>query len=261
MQFGVSTASLYPLHVEDAFRELAVRGIKTAEIFANSTCEAQEPYISMMNDTAKEYGMTVRSFHPFSSPMESVFLFGTYDRRIEEMLALYRGFFEGMNKLGAEVFVVHGAIASSKCTPEHYVKQFRLLSETGSEYGIQVAQENVCYCLSGQVEFLKMMKRELADRAKFVLDLKQARRSGTDPCEFIDALGSSIIHCHVSDANADCDCLPVGKGKFDFAELFRRMQATGYDGSYIVELYRHNYDSFDELKDSAERLREIYSRI
>ena len=258
MRFGVSTASLYPLHVEDAFQELAVRGVKTAEVFANSTCEGQEPYISMIKEKADEYGITIPSFHPFSSPMESVFLFSTYDRRIEEMLSLYRGFFASMQKLGARIFVLHGAISSSKCEPEHYVRQFALLSEIGSEYGVTVAQENVCYCLSGNLDFLKMMKRELGSRARFVLDLKQARRSNADVFEYIDALGSSIVHCHVSDANADCDCLPVGYGGFDFAALFRRMNAVGYDGRYIVELYRHNYDTFDELKESADRLSEIY---
>lgn len=258
MHFGASTASLYPLHVEDAFNELAVRGIKTAEIFANSSCEGQEPYISMLKDTADRYSIDVRSFHPFSSPMESVFLFSTYDRRIEEMVTLYRGFFESMKKLGAEIFVLHGAILSSKCPDEHYIRQFRMLSDIGREYGITVAQENVCYCMSGRLEFLKMMKRELGSSANFVLDLKQARRSNEDVFSYIDALGDNIIHCHVSDADSDNDCLPVGKGRFDFAELFRRMEAVGYNGSYIVELYRHNYDSFDELKESVDRLQEIY---
>ncbi len=257
MQIGVSTASLYPLHVEDAFRELAVRGIKTVEVFANSTCEGGEPYISMIRDMAQENGISIPSFHPFSSPMESVFLFSTYDRRVEEMLTLYRGFFESMKKLGARIFVLHGAILSSKCTPEHYVKQFRMLAEIGKEYGVTVAQENVCYCLSGNIDFLKMMKKELGEYASFVLDLKQARRSKGDIFEYVDALGDRLIHCHVSDADADNDCLPVGKGCFDFTELYKRMSAYGFDGSYIVELYRQNYDSFDELKQSADRLSEM----
>ena len=260
-RIGVSTASLYPLHVEDAFNELAVRGIKTAEVFANSTCEGQEPYISMIKDTAQNYGIEIPSFHPFSSPMESVFLFSTYDRRIEEMLTLYRGFFESMRKLSAKIFVLHGAILSSKCSPEHYVKQFRLLAEIGREYGITVAQENVCYCLSGKLDFLKMMKRELGDYANFVLDLKQARRSKEDIFDYISALGDRLIHCHVSDGDADRDCLPVGCGNFNFGELFRRMADIGYNGKYIVELYRSNYDDFDDLKDSAERLSEIIISI
>ena len=254
MNIGVSTASLYPLHAEDAFRELAVRGIRTIEVFANSTCEAKEPIISVMTGLAEEHGITVPSLHPFSSPMESVYLFGSYDRRIEEMLELYRCFFEGMNKLGARIFILHGAIKSSKCSPEHYVKQFRLLAETAREYGITVAQENVCYCLSGEPDFLRMMKRELGEYAKFVLDLKQARRSGADIFGLADALGDSIIHCHVSDADADSDCLPIGKGSFDFRAFHERMAAYGYDGSYIVELYRHNYSDFDELVQSSDAL-------
>lgn len=261
MNIGVSTASLYPLHVEDAFRELAVRGIKTVEVFANSTCEGQEPYISMLCDMAMENSITVPSFHPFSSPMESVFLFSTYDRRIEEMLSLYRGFFGSMQKLGAKIFVLHGAILSSNCPPEHYVKQFRLLSEIGREFGITVAQENVCYCLSGKLDFLKMMKKELGDNAAFVLDLKQARRSGDTPLDYVKALGSSIIHCHVSDSDAENDCLPVGWGDFDFRSLFGEMLNGGYDGSFIVELYRSNYKEFDDLKTSAENLTEIISNL
>lgn len=257
MNIGVSTASLYPLHAEDAFRELAVRGIKTVEVFANSTCEAQEPILSMMTDIRDKHDITVPSLHPFSSPMESVYLFGSYDRRVDEMLTLYRGFFEGMNRLGAKIFVLHGAIKSSKCTPEHYVKQFRLLAETAREYGVTVAQENVCYCLSGELDFLRMMKRELGGYAKFVLDLKQARRSGADILGQVDALGESIIHCHVSDADPDSDCLPIGRGSFDFRALHERLSAYGYDGSYIVELYRHNYGDFDELAHSADTLAEL----
>ncbi|MBQ8170449.1 MAG: sugar phosphate isomerase/epimerase [Oscillospiraceae bacterium] len=261
MNIGVSTASLYPLHVEDAFSELASLGIKNIEIFANSTCEGQEPYISMIKRMAEENNISVPSFHPFSSPMESVFLFSEYDRRINEMLSLYRGFFESMKKLGAKIFVLHGAIASSKCEPRHYVKQFRMLAEAGREYGVTVAQENVCYCLSGRLDFLKMLKQELGEYAAFVLDLKQVRRSGENVSDYVDALSDKIIHCHVSDADADRDCLPVGKGSFDFRALFERMAANGFDGNYIVELYRSNYDTFSELKNSADRLLEISSAL
>ncbi len=261
MKIGVSSASLYPLHAEDAFRELAARGIKTAELFANSTSEAKDPVISMISDTIQENGMNITSFHPFSSPMESVFLFSTYDRRIEEMLDMYSGFFDSMNRLGAKIFVLHGAILSSKCSPEHYVKQFRLLSEIGREHGVTVAQENVSYCLSGDLEFLKMMKRELGDHARFVLDLKQTRRSHADVFDYVRELGENIIHLHISDGDGDKDCLPVGHGGFDFRRLMREMSEIGYDGAYIVELYRENYDTFDRLRESVDRLEEIAATL
>lgn len=261
MKIGVSTASLYPLHIEDAFAALAEMGIKTAEVFANSTCEAREPYISQICGIRDRNNMMIPSFHPFSSPMESVFLFSTYDRRVEEMTELYREFFGAMNRLGARIFVLHGAILSSGCTVPHYLKQFRMLSEAGREFGVTVAQENVSYCLSGDLEFLKTMKRELGDHASFVLDLKQARRSGDDPLEYIDALGTSVVHCHLSDANADCDCLPIGKGSFDFALFAKKLLSVGYDGAFIVELYRRNFGELSELRESVELLSEIIDKV
>lgn len=261
MKIGVSTASLYPLHVEDAFKTLCEMGIKIVEVFANSTCEGEEPCVSEIIGMQKNFGVEITSFHPFSSPMESVFLFSTYDRRIDEMMTLYRSFFESMNKLGAKIFVLHGAISSSKCTPEHYLKQFAILSDAGREYGITVAQENVSYCLSGKLEFLKMMKRELGDKANFVLDLKQARRSRENPLDYVKELGESIVHCHISDADSERDCLAVGAGNFDFGELVKALKSQGFDGNLIVELYRQNYGEFSELKTSAEKLYEIIEKI
>ena len=257
MKIGVSTASLYPLHAEDAFAELAKLGVKTAEVFANATCEGQEPIISQIMKIRDENGMTVTSFHPFSSPMESVFVFSEYDRRIAEMMELYRSFFGSMNKLGAKIFVLHGAILSSKCTVSHYLKQFRMLAEAGREFGVTVAQENVSYCLSGRLEFLKTMKRELGEYANFVLDLKQARRSGEDPLEYVEQLGSSIVHCHLSDGDDSRDCLPIGRGTFDFNALIKRLRSNGFDGALIVELYRSNYGDFSELKISVDTLMDM----
>lgn len=248
---------MYPLHAEDAFSELCGLGVKNIEVFANSVYEGGEECTSKILGMKEQYGIDVTSFHPFSSPMESVFLFSTYDRRIDEMMTLYRAFFKSMNRLGAKVFVLHGAILSSKCSAEHYFKQFRMLAQAGRECGITVAQENVSYCLSGNIDFLKAMKRELGDYANFVLDLKQARRSGGNPLDYVRELGESIVHCHLSDANADHDCLPLGKGNFDFVELVGRLLDNGFDGAMIVELYRHDYGDFSELRESADYIKAI----
>lgn len=261
MEIGVSTASLYPLHIEDAFAKLAELGVSTAEIFANATIEAREPYLSQVCDIRDKNDMVITSFHPFSSPMESVFLFSSYDRRIEEMMTLYEEFFGSMKMLGAKIFVLHGAILSNKCTVGHYLEQFRRLSDIGRRFGVTVAQENVSYCMSGDLEFLKIMKRELGDYACFVLDLKQARRSGRDPFDFIDALGTSIVHCHLSDASPDKDCLPIGKGDFDFTLFAKKLLSIGYDGAFIVELYRENYGEFKELRKSVDILAEIVDKL
>ena len=110
------------------------------------------------------------------------------------------------------------------------------------------------YCMSGSLDFLLRMKLELGDYAKFVLDLKQSRRSHADAFDYVRSLGGSIVHLHISDADSDRDCLPVGQGSFDFRRLMQELSAVGYDGAYIVELYRENYDQFTRLRESVDSL-------
>ena len=62
MNIGVSTASLYPLHIEDAFAKLAELGVRTAETFANSTSEAREPYLSQICGIRDKNNMNIVSY-------------------------------------------------------------------------------------------------------------------------------------------------------------------------------------------------------
>lgn len=110
-----------------------------------------------------------------------------------------------------------------------------------------MAQENICYCKSSSVRFIEDMIGQLGDEVRFVVDLKQARRSNVDPFRLMDIIGDKVVHLHVSDGNAGCDCLPIGKGSFNFNRLFSELEKIKYDKAMIVELYRENYSSYDEL--------------
>lgn len=118
MDIGVSTACLYPLETEKALYELAERGVKNVEIFVNSIDELEGQVLVELRRIIGEYGMNVISMHPFSSPMETLFLFGDYPRRTEYLIDIYKRYFEVMAEIGAGVFVLHGAILSSKVPDE-----------------------------------------------------------------------------------------------------------------------------------------------
>ena len=257
MDVGASTACLYPLETEKALYELAVRGVKNVEIFINSVDELEGEIYADMKKTINDYGVSVRSFHPFSSPMETLFLFGNYPRRTDYLMDIYKRYFERLAELGAKYFVLHGAILSSNVPDDRYMERYLRLYRTAQEFGITALQENICYCKSKELDFIKRMSGQLGDEVRFVLDTKQARRSGVDVFDFLDAVGEKVEHIHISDCNEKSDCLPIGKGQFDFPKLLKRLDELHYDNSMIVELYRENYTSYDDLSDCVKALQNI----
>lgn len=260
MDIGVSTACLYPLETEKALYELAERGVKNVEIFINSVDELEGSVLVELRRIIGEYGINVKSMHPFSSPMETLFIFGDYPRRTEYLIDIYKRYFEVMAELGANVFVLHGAMLSSKVPDERYMERYLRLYRTARKYGVTVAQENICYCKSSSVKFIEEMLSQLGDEVRFVVDLKQARRSNVDPFRLLDIIGDKVVHLHVSDGDSSCDCLPIGKGSFDFNHLFRELEKIKYDNAMIVELYRENYNSYDELASCAGNMQKLYNK-
>lgn len=257
---GVSSACYYPLHTEDAVRSLAEIGVRNAEIFINDSSELQGEIFADIVKTVRDYDMNIVSMHPFS-PMESGYLFSEYDRRQNSFIDGYKRYFDGMNKLGARIFVLHGAILSSHCSDERYFEQYSKLLDAADEFGITIGQENISYCKSRDLDFLKRLKENCGERVKFVLDIKQAVRAGVSPFEHIEKLGKDIVHVHVSDNSAEGDCLPIGKGGFDFGKMVRQLSGIGYDGALIVELYRHNYGDHTELYESMKKVDEIIAKF
>ena len=92
------------------------------------------------------------------------------------------------------------------------------------------------------------MKNYLGDDFRLIFDVKQAVRAGYSPLDFAEKFKDDIVHIHISDHTRNADCLPPGKGGFNFRKLIEIMNSAGYDGDYIIELYRENFDGVDELK-------------
>lgn len=257
MKAGVSTACLYPMELEKAFRQLAENGVKTAEIFVNSHCELSDPYRGEMLAAQREYGVDVVSVHPYTCGIEPMMLFTAYERRVTDMLEYYKRFFEYMNLFGAKLFVLHGNKPQNAFPDEKYFERYLRLQETAERFGICVVQENVVRCVSGSIDFLKKMKAALGDRAAFVLDIKQSNRSGSDPLEMVRALGSNIRHVHFSDFGKAGDCLKFGFGEYDNLTLFKELKSCGYEGKLIIELYKGSHGGAADLAENCRVLNDF----
>ena len=249
MHIGISTASFYPMETEKALRFLGEHGVATTEIFFNSPSELSDSFLKQLADIVAAHGMRVTSVHPFTSGMENYLFFSGYRRRFEDSLKLYERYYEAAAMLGAKFVVLHGERSGNHLPREESYARFAQVAECGRPYGVRLAHENVYNHSGADPAYLAGLRRFLHDDVSFVLDFKQARRAGVPLQEYIDAMGPCIRHLHLSDADAEHDCIPPGKGTADYADIRRRLFAAGMspetDG--VVELYADGYGRYEEL--------------
>ena len=234
LRAGVSTACLYPRVVEEALYDLALSGVSHVEIFINSHSELRRSFVDTLARLLQRFDMTCASLHPYTCEIEPNMLFSNYARRVDDYLEYCRYYFTAMQQLGAKVFVLHGnKVPAASVNKDMYFTRFRRLAELGEFYGVQVAQENVARCTSASLPFLLEMRDALGKQARFVLDIKQAVRSGEDPFAMLRGLNSHIVHVHISDHGEYGDCLPLGKGRFRFDAFLKELAAVSPDLSLI----------------------------
>ena len=258
MKAGVSTACLYPEPVEECLYQLAVNGVSNVELFLNTHSELKKSFAHGIADILKRFDVNCASLHPFTCEIETLMLFSDYERRLSDALEFHRHYFDFMNIVGAEIFVLHGAKAG--VTKERYCERYSELFRLGKKFGVTVAVENVSRCLSSSSAFIRDISRMLGDEFAFVLDTKQAIRSGESPFAFIDAAGKKLRHVHISDSGPLGDCLPIGKGSFRFDDFFRRVNSVSPECNVILELYRSNFDNISELLRSSSILSAMTGR-
>lgn len=248
LQAGVSTACLYPRVVEEALYDLALAGISQVELFINTHSELRRSFVDSLARLLERFEMTCCALHPYTSEMEPMMLFSNYPRRVEDYLEYCRLYFTAMQRVGASVFVLHGnKMPAASVNRELYFERFRRLADLGEQFGILVAQENVARCTSSSLAFLEEMRDGLGRQARFVLDIKQAVRSGEDPLAILRALGNHVIHVHISDHGEYGDCLLLGKGRFPISPFLQELSQISPDCAVILELYRSGFSDVSEL--------------
>ncbi len=261
MDLGISTASLYPMETEVALEEIGKRGIKTTEIFFNCESELKDGFVDMLLDIKEKYGLNITAIHPTMSLAESFMIFSAYERRFYESIKQYTLYSKVAKRLGAKYIIMHGGKPNGILNDEEYCQRYMTLNEAAGENGITVLQENVVNFRSGDAEFLRSMVNILGNRAQFCFDIKQSVRSGYLPEDLITEFFPHIKHFHISDHSTAGDCLIPGTGKFNFEGLLGFLEAKGYDGALITEIYSSCYkkteDLFSKWNDFQKRMKKI----
>lgn len=257
MLTGMSSSCFYPLETEKSLINCGEMGFSNIEIFLNTYSELKEPLRSELISIIKSYNLNITSIHPFTSFAESTVIFGTYPRRADDGIEFYKYFFDFASEVGAKLLILHGAKIGPYADGEAYFERYARLYRTGKEFGITVSQENVVHFRSQSPEFIKRMSDYLGDNFSMTLDLKQCRRAGESPLSFISAVGERIDHVHLSDYTDSADCAAPFEGKENFNIIIDSLNKKGYNGHYIIELYRHNFIDSQQIVDAAQKFDKI----
>ncbi len=268
MQVGISTASFFNrLEVEDALVDLSSHGVRLCEVFLDTYSEYEPSYIDLLARRLAGRSLSVYSVHPMGTQFEPQ-LFSIQERQRNDALKLYEKVLHAGRRLGASVYVMHGPVRVS--APSHSMLGARVvpvltdLSAMAREFGMQLALENVSWCLFSAPSIgVELLNRLGSGALKFTLDVKQAVRSGYTPFDYIDAVGSESVNLHLCDADllagGDYRLRMPGEGGVDFAGIRDALANCGYRGPAFVEVYSNMYDSMPELYESYARMQRIFS--
>ena len=270
MNVGISTASIFnKAMVEDTPAMLAPLGCRQIEVFLNTFSEYQPDFVRLLRQRIDDAGLNVYSVHPMSNQFEAQ-LFSIHPRQKADAFSVYRQALNAGRLLEATHYVMHGSPhlggTAKNLEMERITPVFRELLDVAAEYGITLCLENVSWCFFHAPAFGAALKERLGDhRLKFVLDIKQAVRSGEDPFAFVEAVGEDLENWHLCDYAYDpagkLSLKMPGKGQCDFVSLGTAMVNKGYRGPAFIEVYSDMYRDLDELKSSFEYMRTTLSTL
>lgn len=259
MKIGVSTASFFPREeCESAIELIKDMGAECAEVFLGTFYEYRPEFVKANSN--KFGGIEICSVHSFSSNYEPQ-LFNPSRRVRGDGFYWLDQIMRSAQLLGAKKYSFHGYIArSNNVNIDRISAYLRDMCEFTARYGVDVCLENVSWCTYNRPGLFKEFKFRCPQLAA-VLDIKQARRSGYPVNMYIEDMAGAISHVHLSDVDANGKmCLP-GKGVYNFEEIFKRLQGSGFDGHALIEVYDGDYTEYSEIKQSLEYLKEIVYKL
>jgi sugar phosphate isomerase/epimerase len=264
MIFGMSTASFFMnLYNEDAIIQIGKMGIKNIEVFFAAGSEYEQSYVYDLKKRADEFGINIYSIHALTTQFEPQ-MFSSHKRQKDEAYDVYKKVLRAGQILDADVFVFHGPnnIKIAKTLNINYEYTANRIDEAANlakDYGIKFSYETVHWCWYAKPDFpAKLNEFITSDNLYYTLDIKQAAQSKFSPCEYIDGMLGRLANIHICDFLVSEELGIVPKlpfnGSYDFSKLRQKLVDIDYQGGMILEVYRNNYENYEQLNINYQKM-------
>jgi sugar phosphate isomerase/epimerase len=227
---ALSTASVFPDRVADAFEIAARLGYDGLEVMVSADAVSQD--IEALRRLADYHGMPVLAIHaPCLLITQRVWGYEPWGKLVRAK--------EAAQELGARVVVVHPPFRWQR----EYARDFTQgLERMGEESDIVFAVENMYPLRAGGAElaaYAPHWNPVLMDVPHVALDLSHTATSGTDAYAMTEELGDRLAHVHMADGtgvpNRDEHLVP-GRGTQPCGPVLEKLSANGYSGMVVLEV-------------------------
>jgi sugar phosphate isomerase/epimerase len=227
---ALSTASVFPDRVADAFEIAARLGYDGLEVMVSADAVSQD--IEALRRLADYHGMPVLAIHaPCLLITQRVWGYEPWGKLVRAK--------EAAQELGARVVVVHPPFRWQR----EYARDFTQgLERMGEESDIVFAAENMYPLRAGGAElaaYAPHWNPLLMDGTQVTLDLSHTAASGSDAYAMAEELGGRLAHVHMADGsgvpNRDEHLVP-GRGTQPCGPVLEKLGADGYSGIVVLEV-------------------------
>jgi len=227
---ALSTASVFPDRVADAFEIAARLGYNGLEVMVSADAVSQD--IEALRRLADYHGVPVLAIHaPCLLVTQRVWGYEPWGKLVRAK--------EAAQELGAKVVVVHPPFRWQR----EYAKDFAQgLARMAEETDIVFAVENMYPLRAGGAElaaYAPHWNPVLMDAPHVTLDLSHTATSGSDAYAMTEELGDRLAHVHMADGtgvpNRDEHLVP-GRGTQPCGPVLEKLGADGYSGMVVLEV-------------------------
>ena len=227
---ALSTASVFPDRVADAFEIAARLGYDGLEVMVSADAVSQD--IEALRRLADYHGVPVLAIHaPCLLITQRVWGYEPWGKLVRAK--------EAAQELGAKVVVVHPPFRWQR----EYAKDFAQgLARMSEESAIVFAVENMYPLRAGGAElaaYAPHWNPVVMDVPHVTLDLSHTATSGTDAYAMTEELGGRLAHVHMADGtgvpNRDEHLVP-GRGTQPCGPVLEKLSADGYSGMVVLEV-------------------------
>ncbi|WP_422114745.1 sugar phosphate isomerase/epimerase family protein [Brachybacterium sp. UNK5269] len=227
---GLSTSSVFPAGVEEAFRLARKIGYDGVEVMVSYPKDSQDP--ELLREYSERYEQPILSLHaPTLFLLQG--LWGTDAWvKIERTVEIAK-------ELGVDTVVAHPPFRWQARYARNFVEGVAALE---AKHGVAIAVENMYPWRLGVRDLLNYAPDHDPtdeDYAHVTVDLSHAATAGDDALEMIDRLGDRLRHLHLADGSGNTtkdEHLPPGEGNQPCAEVLRRLANRGWQGSVLLEV-------------------------